>query len=102
VVAAEPMSCLCRSISQNSPKVTILTKIARRRVRDVDARELKDWEVDPCFGTMAGNHRRERGLPMRRDANASSLDVWERAFCHLRLILNCRSLAEVAGYVDRS
>ena len=37
---------------------------------------------------MAGNDRRKCGLPMRRDANASSVDVWERAFCHLRLIVN--------------
>jgi hypothetical protein len=77
-----------RPIPQDSPKVAILSKIARRRVRNVDARELEDWEVDSCFRKMAGNHRRKRGLPMRRYANASSLDVGERAFCHLPLIVN--------------
>jgi len=106
-----------RPIPHESPKVAILSKIARRRVRNVDARELEDWEVDSCFRKMAGNHGRKRGLPMRRDANASSLDVWERAFCHLRLIVNCgvsagcplsggsdgygSPLAEGAGYSER-
>src|ERR1700733_12301670 len=78
-----------RPIPQDSPKVAILSKIARRQARNVDARELEDWKVNSCFRKMAGNHRRERGLPMRRDANASSLNTWERPSCHLRLIVNC-------------
>ena len=35
-----------RPISQDSPKVAILSKIARRRVRNIDAGELENREVD--------------------------------------------------------
>jgi hypothetical protein len=65
------------------------TPSASNRVFPQPARELEDWEGDSCFRTMAGHHCRKRGLPMRRDANAPSLDVWEGAFCHLALIVNC-------------